>query len=156
MSITRPRLAEPITKINTENSWSFDNLTQKDTNYLTHCYHRYPAKFIPQLARRLILENSSDGDIVCDPFYGSGSTILESILQNRIALGTDINPVAHMITMVKTTPLDPSKVSKTKLFLHSQLKNLPTKSEYDIPKELSKWFDQETYDVLNHLLLQIK
>ena len=112
MSITRPRLAEPITKINTENSWSFDNLTQKDTNYLTHCYHRYPAKFIPQLARRLILENSSDGDIVCDPFYGSGSTILESILQNRIALGTDINPVAHMITMVKTTPLDPSKVLK--------------------------------------------
>ena len=81
MSITRPRLAEPVTRINTENSWSFDNLTQKDTNYLTHCYHRYPAKFIPQLARRLILENSLDGDIICDPFYGSGSTILESILQ---------------------------------------------------------------------------
>ena len=156
MSITRPRLAEPVTKINAENSWSFDNLTQKDTNYLTHCYHRYPAKFIPQLARRLILENSRNGDIICDPFYGSGSTILESILQNRIALGTDVNPIAHMITMAKTTPLDPSKVSKTKLSLHSKIKNSSREENYDIPTELSKWFDQETYNVLNHLLLQIK
>ena len=149
MSITRPRLAEPVTKINAENSWSFDNLTQKDTNYLTHCYHRYPAKFIPQLARRLILENSRNGDIICDPFYGSGSTILESILQNRIALGTDVNPIAHMITMAKTTPLDPSKVSKTKLSLHSKIKNSSNKKNCDIPKELSKWFDQDTYNILN-------
>jgi len=156
MSITRPRLVEPVTKINSENSWSFDNLTQKDTNYLTHCYHRYPAKFIPQLARRLILENSSDGDIICDPFYGSGSTILESILQNRIALGTDVNPIAHMITMAKTTPLDPSKVSKTKLSLHSKIKNSSNKKNCDIPKELSKWFDQDTYNILNQLLSQIK
>ena len=121
MSIIGSRLVEPVSNITTENSWSFDNLTQKDTNYLTHCYHRYPAKFIPQLARRLILENSQDGDIICDPFYGSGSTILESILHNRISLGADINPIAHMITMTKTTPLDPVKLSNTITLLHREL-----------------------------------
>ena len=156
MSITRSRLIEPVSKIVTENSWSFDNLTQKDTNYLTHCYHRYPAKFIPQLARRLILENSQERDIICDPFYGSGSTILESILHNRVALGTDINPIAHMITLAKTTPLDPSKISNAISFLHHELKHSNTTADYDIPQELSKWFDDDTYYILNHLLSKIK
>ena len=156
MSIIGSRLVEPVSNITTENSWSFDNLTQKDTNYLTHCYHRYPAKFIPQLARRLILENSQEGDIICDPFYGSGSTILESILHNRISLGADINPIAHMITMTKTTPLDPVKLSNTITLLHRELKTSTMISNSDIPKELLKWFDQDTFDILNHILSKIE
>lgn len=156
MSITKSRLAEPISRITTENSWSFNNLTQKDTNYLTHCYHRYPAKFIPQLARRLILENSGKNEIICDPFYGSGSTILESILHNRIGLGADINPIAYLITMTKTTPLHPSKISHTISSLHHTLKNSKNLNHCEIPYELSRWFDQNTYDNLNNLLYEIE
>jgi hypothetical protein len=37
-------------------SWSFSNCTRKQTRYITHGYYSYPAKFIPQLAARLIKE----------------------------------------------------------------------------------------------------
>ena len=51
-------------------AWSFAELTPAETQYLTHGYHRYPAKFIPQLVRQLIEEYSSQGDRICDPFVG--------------------------------------------------------------------------------------
>ena len=87
-------------------SWSFSDKTTKDTSYITHGYYTYPAKFIPQLAQKLICENSNKGDIVIDPFMGSGTTVVEAIVSNRIGIGTDINEIAHLLTKVKTTPID--------------------------------------------------
>lgn len=80
-----------------DNSWSFEELTPSQTSYITHGYHRYPAKFIPQLAARIILENSQPVDLICDPFMGSGTTLVEAIVNDRKAYGTDINPVAALI-----------------------------------------------------------
>jgi hypothetical protein len=40
-------------------------------------------------------------DVVLDPFCGRGTTILESLLNNRQGLGTDINPVAACIAGAK-------------------------------------------------------
>jgi DNA modification methylase len=55
----------------------------------------------------LIKENSQVEELVCDPFMGSGTTLVESIVNDRRTYGTDINPVAVMITKAKTTPIDP-------------------------------------------------
>jgi DNA modification methylase len=93
-------------KVVDDDSWSFREIDRLGTSYLTHSYHRYPAKFIPQLAARLIKENSQAGELVCDPFMGSGTTLVEAIVNNRRTYGTDINPVAVMITRAKTTPID--------------------------------------------------
>jgi DNA modification methylase len=90
-----------------DDSWSFKELERSETSYLTHGYHTYPAKFIPQLAARLINENSSTGDLVCDPFMGSGTTLVEAIVNDRRTYGTDINPVAVLITKAKTMPIEP-------------------------------------------------
>lgn len=94
-------------------TWSFEDCKTRDTTALTHGYHKYPAKFIPQLAARLIQEYSKPGDLVCDPFMGSGTTLVEAILADRRAAGTDINPVAWLITRAKTTPIDPARLEKT-------------------------------------------
>jgi DNA modification methylase len=91
-----------------DESWSFKELGRAQTSYLTHDYHRYPAKFIPQLAERLIKENSQPADLICDPFMGSGTTIVEAILNSRRAYGTDINPVSVLISKAKTTPIEPT------------------------------------------------
>ncbi len=40
-------------------------------------------------------------DVVLDPFCGRGTTVLESLLNNRQGLGTDINPVAACIAGAK-------------------------------------------------------
>ncbi|MEM1964369.1 MAG: DNA methyltransferase, partial [Candidatus Caldarchaeum sp.] len=92
-------------------SWAFAELTQKQTGYVTHSYHRYPAKFIPQLAARLISEYSAHGDLVVDPFMGSGTTLVEAKLLGRPSLGTDINPVAHLIARAKTTAIEPERLA---------------------------------------------
>jgi hypothetical protein len=103
-----------------DGSWSFKDLSRLQTSYITHDYHRYPAKFIPQLARRIIKENSDVGDLVCDPFMGSGITLIEAIINGRQAYGTDINPVSVLISRAKTTPIEP-------LFLQQQAFSLLAK-----------------------------
>jgi DNA modification methylase len=90
-----------------EPSWAFAGLSAQDTGYVTHSYHRYPAKFIPQLARRLIEEHSEPGDAVLDPFMGSGTTLVEALVAGRRARGIDINPAAVIASRAKTTPIQP-------------------------------------------------
>jgi len=77
----------------------------KLTTYLTHNYHPFPAKFIPQLPNILIQQFSKPGDAVFDPFCGSGTTLVEATLLGRHSIGTDINPISVLASKVKTTPL---------------------------------------------------
>lgn len=96
--------------INVDSSWSFSDKTIKDTTYATHGYHRYPAKFIPQITSRLIQKYSTERQLVCDPFCGSGTTLVEATLNTRNSYGIDVNPVATLITRAKITPIIPSKI----------------------------------------------
>lgn len=77
------------------------------TGFLTHGLHPYPAKFIPQIPGRLILELSREGDTVADVFCGSGTTLVEALRLNRHAIGFDANPLACLITQAKTTRFAP-------------------------------------------------
>jgi hypothetical protein len=50
---------------------------------------------------------SSPGELVCDPFSGSGVTPVEALVLGRRAAGSDINPVAIFITrMTAIAPVD--------------------------------------------------
>jgi len=91
-------------------SWSFRDCTPRETAYITHCYHRYPAKFIPQVAARLIREHSEPGDVVLDPFMGSGTTLVEALVAERRARGVDLNPAALIASKAKTTPIEPGRL----------------------------------------------
>ncbi len=55
-----------------DKEWSFIEYKPSDTSKLTHCYHRYPAKFIPQLVERLMDEylEGVDKPHVNDLFMG--------------------------------------------------------------------------------------
>ncbi|HNL06940.1 MAG: site-specific DNA-methyltransferase [Chitinophagales bacterium] len=99
-----------------DKSWSFLECTIKDTSYITHGYYTYPAKFIPQLAKRLINEHSTKGNVVIDPFMGSGTTIVESLVEQRIGIGTDINEIAYLIAKTKTTPI--KSIELLTVFMH--------------------------------------
>ena len=69
---------EQFTELTPDPEWAFAHLTQAQTSYTTHGYHRYPAKFIPQLAARLIEDYSRPGDTVLDPFMGSLTSAISS------------------------------------------------------------------------------
>ncbi|MHA1909057.1 MAG: DNA methyltransferase [Candidatus Thorarchaeota archaeon] len=81
-------------------------IISKDQSYLTHGIHKFPAKFFPELPRYLIRRYSQPGECVLDPMCGSGTVVLESLLAERVAMGIDVDPIAHLITRVKTRPLE--------------------------------------------------
>jgi DNA modification methylase len=87
--------------------WDF---AKADTSYLTHGLHEYPARMIPQIARRLIVRYTKEKDMILDPFCGSGTTLVEARLANRNAIGNDINPFACLLAKVKSSPLDFEKM----------------------------------------------
>ena len=102
-----------------DNDWSFVGYKPSDTGKWTHDYHRYPAKFIPQLVEKLVDEYISNKDAhINDPFYGCGTTIVTAISRGFKASGTEINKIAYLITKVKSTPIAPDYLdTKIKQFL---------------------------------------
>lgn len=85
-------------------SWDFRG---SDTKYSNHGFHTYPAMMIPQIARRLIESYGKDAKVLLDPFMGSGTAVLEATLHENFttAYGIDINPLAILISKVKTNPI---------------------------------------------------
>ena len=151
-----------------------DSLTQdldfhdQDSSYSSHNFHSFPAKFPPQLPRKFINTLTAPGDVVLDPMQGSGTTVLEALLAGRRAIGTDLDPLAMLITSVKLTPLDPWLVLRSgkeitkKAFVafheRSETMLLSLKSRWD--KETSQfidyWFDADTQMALMALILEIE
>jgi len=81
-----------------DDNWSFKDTKRSETNYISHGYHRYPAKFIPQIVKKIILRFTDENDIAFDPFGGCGTTLVEAKTLGRKSIGFDINPVAKLIS----------------------------------------------------------
>lgn len=76
-----------------------------NTLYATHGLHAFAAKCPPQLAHFAVERYSKGGDKVLDPMVGSGTTLVESRLLGRNAIGYDIDPLSVLIARVKSRPL---------------------------------------------------
>ena len=100
---------EALIKEIQECDWEFSDA---DTQYLTHNIHRYSGKFIPQIAGKAIELLTMPGDLVLDSYMGSGTTLLEAMLRDRTSIGVDLNPLAILISRVKTTPILPSDIDE--------------------------------------------
>jgi len=61
---------------------------------------------IPQMARFLVEKVSEPGQTVLDPFCGSGSVLLEASICGRNTIGIDLNPLAVLLSKVKTEIYD--------------------------------------------------
>ncbi|MBI5391270.1 DNA methyltransferase [Candidatus Woesearchaeota archaeon] len=94
-----------------DTSWDFKTAY---TKYSNHGLHTYPAMMIPQIARRLIETYGKHATVILDPFMGSGTALLEAKLHPNFkkAYGIDINPLALLISKVKTTPINPKLLWK--------------------------------------------
>lgn len=142
------RSPERIAKIFASIDWSFTN---EDTGFLTHDLHPYPAKFIPQIPGYSIARLSLPGELVFDPFGGSGTTALEAVRLGRRALSMDANAVGTLIGRVKTSNLDrdaAKELHAVRSFLITRSADLPhpqslcsENADYlpDIPN-IDKWF----------------
>ena len=82
--------------------WTFE---KAKSNIGLHSIHPYPAKFVPQIPSHLIqlFQPISDGPVL-DPFCGSGTTLVECQAKGIQSFGIDVNPIASLISKVKTNP----------------------------------------------------
>lgn len=136
--------------------WSFRDAGRAETNAFTHDYHRYPAKFIPQIVRKLIEEFAPNRNMtVCDPFGGCGTTLVESKLLGRKGIGFDINPIAKLITQTKTTPIKPKLLTNYRNKFLKYYETTPLISYEHHPK-ISYWFDEQTIKELDRIYFAMK
>lgn len=86
-----------------KHSWDFAD--SKSSRGSLHAIHPYPAKFIPEIPRTLISEFPPEpGSCVLDPFCGSGTSLVEAQQAGFNTVGIDLNPIACLISRVKTSP----------------------------------------------------
>ncbi len=83
--------------------WTFKGITSRQS---IHSLHTYPAMMACPLAQKLIRYFSRNGETVLDPFCGSGVVTNEAIMQDRNVYGYDINPLALLISRVKSKPIN--------------------------------------------------
>jgi len=94
---------------------SFDQYKEAETTKHVHRLHPYKGKFIPQLVE-YFLDNHTDkfkkdvyfkeGDIVLDPFSGSGTTMVQSCELGINAVGVDVSAFNALIGNCKVTHYD--------------------------------------------------
>jgi len=124
-----------------------------DTSWGVHGIHPYPAMMVYPIARRLINEYSKEGGVVLDPFMGSGTVLVESILHSRSCIGVDLNPLVLLIANAKTTYIPPKKLYDSIVKILSKKENF----EYSAPDffNINFWFKEYVIDNLARLKAKI-
>jgi len=139
---------------------------RKDSKYATHGIHPYKGKFYPQLAKSLLnISGAPVGATLLDPYCGSGTTILEGMLNGYSAFGCDFNPLAAKIarakTLILTLPRNLLELSiRAMLDRLSHRRGAPPASldhfERATCEELLNWFPELVLYKINWLLGNIR
>ncbi len=119
-----------------------------------HGFHAYPARMHPTTAARLVTAFAPEGGVVLDPFCGSGTVLVESLIAGRDALGTDLNPLAVRLARAKTAPRD-EDARKTLISAASRVRAIADERR-KTRAGATKRYDQEDAAMFDpHVLLEL-
>lgn len=123
----------------------------------THLIHPYPAKLLFNIPLLLLnceqLGNS--GDVLYDPFCGSGTVLLEGLLAGRKVIGADSNPVARILSLAKTTALSAHRLEEA----YKQIvEGIPRRGDGlpSGPLDLEQWFSPKALRGLDRLASSLR
>lgn len=78
-----------------------------ETTLATHLFHSFAARMHPLLVRQL-LADVQPGQVVLDPFVGSGTVLVEALMRGARGVGCDVNELSVRLARFKATPLPPA------------------------------------------------
>jgi site-specific DNA-methyltransferase (cytosine-N4-specific) len=143
-----PSIIDKLSQVN----WDFpDSNTTENINSI----HPYPAKFIQEIPKTLIqIIGVPKGTWGLDPFCGSGATLVEAQLAGIPSIGVDLNPIACLISRVKTQPLPDGFLECAKDTVEQAKKS----KRVTIPKipNLDHWFRRDIQEATARLLTHIE
>lgn len=119
--------------------------------------HTYPAKAVPEMVSDLIKKVMSIKSIktVLDPFVGSGTTALESKYLGLDFWGSDLNPLAVLLSKTKVLTIDNTNYTKKRLsdFVQQVKKEYPDARliPFYTFNSINYWFKEENIRELSFL-----
>jgi DNA modification methylase len=143
-----------VEPVHVDLSFSEKQLRQYKRTKHVHGLHPYLGKFIPQLAEYFLAWYFQKGDLVVDPFVGSGTTLVEANIRDINSIGVDISEFNCLLSKVKTQEFDMALLSKELTDSISRLIEFtkqkpseyipPTQIYEPIPESFSKWFSRKS------------
>ena len=124
----------------------------ENSGYASHDLHSFAAKFPPQLPRVFIRGLTSPDDIVLDPMMGSGTTLVEALLEGRRGIGIDIDPLALRLGYSKTRTANLNNIQDTINKVLRKAHQYLSGREI-IERSLSDFFDEKTKTFINYWFL---
>ncbi|MCK4664864.1 MAG: hypothetical protein KAT68_18480 [Bacteroidales bacterium] len=131
-------------------------ITSRNVSYYTHSFFKYPCKFIPHIPNWAIEKYTNINDTVLDCFAGSGTTLVESVLMGRNALGVDFDKLSQLLCITKTKHLKKNEIE----YIKRNVKNLfnnSIESSIKLPDihNIDHWFSQSNIRYLSILKYNI-
>jgi len=125
--------------------------TNKVTEF-THGFHKYPAKYIPQIPRWALKKYLNEtAQNVLDPFCGSGTTNVEALLAGHNSVGIDIDPLSVLIAKVKTTKIKNDLIEKYFSEIIEKIKQKNNSCFKPACLTINHWFKSEYIEVLSNI-----
>jgi site-specific DNA-methyltransferase (cytosine-N4-specific) len=134
---------------------------RQSTRYSAHGLHEYKGKFNPQMAKAILnIFNVHTGQLVLDPFCGSGTSLVECTHLGIKSIGIDINPLAVYLANAKLESLG---IPADRLEEHAKIALKEAKRSKMMPniegergEYLVSWFPAVYLADIEHLRLAIE
>ena len=115
------------------------------TECTLHQLAPYIGKLKSSIARELLDEFTDKGDLIVDPFCGSGTVPLEAALSSRRVFASDASDYAYTLTRGKLTPTPTLAEATASLSRYDTLvKSFPNPDLRCVPKWVRGFFHPET------------
>jgi SAM-dependent methyltransferase len=125
-------------QVDLELSWSERELPERERTKHVHRLHPYLGKFVPQLAEVFLRRYARPGQLVWDPFAGSGTTLVEANALGMRAAGCDVSAFNCLLTRVKTAACEPAALLADAALL-AEVGHAPARRAAASPY-LERWF----------------
>ncbi len=139
--------------LESEDHWDYRGTNNSERDYV-HGFCTYPAMMVPKMQREMLQVCLSEMPIprsqLLDPFAGSGTILVEGMLQGLDVVGIDINPLAVLLCKVKTTIINVEMLKQHTAQLVTNIEQANNIPDYQF-KGIEKWFTAQAISDLSKI-----